>query len=169
MRFWVNVTGVGGVNLLNTALNGTSPQAGFSTCSTPEATTEAVEYKEGHYVYTRKYPGNPTVSDISMQRGVAKVDSSFWSWLKTVIEGGEYRADVAINHYHRDTALPGLGAGKGNLQGIDLTAKPARQYLVKEAFPTRHKVAGDMDATASEVSIQDLDLAYEEFDVIESG
>ena len=36
--------------------------AGFSMVTTPEVSVEAVEYKEGTMVYTRKYPGNPTMS-----------------------------------------------------------------------------------------------------------
>lgn len=142
--------------------------AGFTNVSTPEATIEAVEYKEGTFVYTRKYPGNPTVSDISLSRGVARSDSTFWDWLRRVIEGsGEYRADVDINHYHREEALlrarDQVGS-EGNFTNINLDT-PARIYHVKEAFPIRHKVAGDLDATASEISIMELDLAYEHFDV----
>lgn len=167
MRFQVDAIGVGGVARL--AVPG-RPQAGFSTVTTPEATTEPVEYKEGNMVYTRKYPGNPTVSDITLARGVARGDSSFWDWLRVVIEGsGEYRADLDIKHFHRDTALnraqPANG-GQPNLTNIN-TDTPARIYHVKEAFPTRHKVAADLDATASEISIQEIDLAYENFEVEE--
>lgn len=142
--------------------------AGFTTVTTPEATIEAVEYKEGTFVYTRKYPGNPTVSDISLSRGVARADSTFWDWLRRVIEGsGEYRADIDINHFHREDALlraRDQTGTEGNFTNINLDT-PARIYHVKEAFPIRHKVAGDLDATASEISIMEIDLAYEHFDV----
>jgi phage tail-like protein len=135
-------------------------EAGFTQVTTPEATCEAVEYREGTFVYTRKFPGVPTMNDISCSRGVTRLDSSFWNWLKLIIEGGgEYRQDLLMRHYHRANALT-------NMTSIDLT-KPARIYHVKEAFPTRHKVAGDFDATASEVSIMELDLAYERFEVEE--
>lgn len=152
------------------------PDAGFSAVTTPEATVEAVEYKEGTFVYTRKYPGNPSMSDVTLSRGVARQDSSFWNWLRLVIEGGpagaiqaEYRADVDIKHFHRDNSLvrgqPASG-GEGNLTDLSVDS-PARIYHVKEAFPMRHKVAGDLDATASEISIMELDLSYEHFEVEE--
>lgn len=154
------------------------PDAGFSNVTTPEATVEAVEYKEGTMVYTQKYPGNPTMSDITLSRGVARQDSSFWGWLRIVLEGGplganeaQYRADLTIKHYHRDNSLvrdqPTTGgtANRTSIKPADIL--PSRSYHIKEAFPTRHKVAGDLDATASEISVMELDLAFEYFEVEE--
>lgn len=142
--------------------------AGFTNVSTPEATVEAIEYKEGTFVYTRKYPGNPTVSDLTFSRGVTRSDSTFWDWIRRVIEGlGEYRVDLDINHFHRQESLlrPRDQVGtEGNFTNINLE-NPARIYHIKEAFPIRHKIAGDLDATAGEVSIMELDVAYEHFDV----
>jgi phage tail-like protein len=162
MRFQVSVAGDG------TQLG--AAEAGFTTVTTPEATVEAAEYKEGTFVYTRKYPGNPTVTEISMSRGVTRSDSSFWKWLRTVIEGtGEYRADLDIKHFHREQALlrPVDEGGDGsNFTGIN-TDSPARTYHIREAFPTRHKVAGDLDATASEISLMEIEVAYEHFEVEE--
>ena len=156
---------------LNSSVQQGKAQAGFSSVTTPEATSEAVEYREGTYIYARKFPGNPTVSDITCQRGVTRSDSSFWKWLRVVIEGsGEYRADLQILHYHRDKALTREypASGTVNLAGINLD-NPARIYHVKEAFPTRHKVAGDLDATASEISIMEIDFAYESFEIEEKA
>lgn len=177
MRYHVVVVpGDAGLNDQATLNPNGRPDAGFSAVTTPEATVEAVEYKEGTMIYTRKYPGNPTMSDITMSRGVARGDSSFWNWLRLVLEGGpagtnqaEYRADLDIKHFHRDTALvrtqPASG-GEGNLTDLNKDT-PARVYHVKNAFPIRHKVAGDLDATASEISIMELDVAYEHFEVEE--
>lgn len=167
-KFQADVTSFGGVKRLVTP--GRS-QAGFSNCSTPEVTVEAVEYKEGTMIYTRKFPGNPSMSDITLSRGVARGDSSFWDWLRIIIEGsGEYRADVMIKHFHRENTLTRPlppNQGDENLTEIPINALPARTYHVKEAFPIRHKVAGDLDATASEISIMEIDLSYEHFEVQE--
>jgi phage tail-like protein len=167
MRFHVDAVGVGGVARL--VVPG-RPQAGFSAVTTPEATVEAVEYKEGNAVYTRKFPGNPTMSDITMTRGVTRGDSSFWEWLRVVAEGsGEYRADLDIKHFHRDTALVRTQPATGdqpNLTNLN-TDTPGRIYHVREAFPTRQKVAADLDATASEISVMEIDFAFETFEVEE--
>jgi phage tail-like protein len=170
MRFHVDVVNADGVNLAAVPGN---PQAGFSNVTTPEATSEAVEYKEGTDVYVRKYPGSPTVSDITLSRGVARGDSSFWHWMRAVIEGtGNYRADLDIQHYHRDNVLTRPIDALGNTENLtrfDPAAGAGRIYHVKEGFPTRHKVAGDLDATASEISVMELDIAYEYFEVEEGA
>jgi phage tail-like protein len=148
------------------------PQAGFSAVTTPEVSSEPVDYREGTFVYARKYPGAPTIADITLSRGVTRGDSTFWDWMRQVVEGvggsGEYRADLTISHYHRKEALDkGLPASTpppaANLN-ID-TSTPARQYFVHEAFPIRHKVAADLDATASEISIMELDVSFEWFEL----
>lgn len=146
--------------------------AGFSSCTTPELTQDAVEYREGHYIYTRKYTGIPTVNTISLARGVALGDGSFWKWIKMVVEQGlEYRVDLGIYHLHRNakdsTASAATdkniiftsgNAGTDRLSGSLL-------YKVYNAFPTRHKVSTDLDATSAEVSIQELEFAFEYFAV----
>jgi phage tail-like protein len=146
-------------------------EAGFSMVTTPEATVESVEYREGTYIYTRKFPGNPTMNDITFSRGVARRDSTFWDWMRRTLEGsGEYRVDLSIRHFHRDTALvretPAVNAV--NSTEIDIET-PARTYLIKQAFPMRHKSAGDLDATASEISIMELDVSFEYFEILEAG
>jgi len=165
MRFQVEVDAQGGGGVTTLSLKGPSgTSAGFSAVTTPELSSEAVEYREGLYVYTRKFPGVPTQADITMSRGVARRDTSFFTWIKTVVEGAgavpakEYRIDFTIKQYDRETSL----------QGTDTlleSAKPVRSYVVKEAFCIRCKPAGDLDATASDVSIKELDCAYEQFSV----
>lgn len=144
-------------------------EAGFSNVTTPEATSEAVEYREGTYVYTQKYPGNPTMNDITMSRGVARRDSTFWDWMRRVLEGsGEYRVDLSVKQFHRDTALTRDTPATTTVNKTSIsTDVPARTYLIKQAFPIRHKVAGDLDATASEISIMELDLSFEYFEILE--
>lgn len=169
MRFHADVIGAGGVQFLQKEGQNNQPGAGFSAVTTPEATVESVEYKEGHTIYTKKYPGNPTVSDLTMSRGVARRDSSFWDWLRIVIEGsGEYRATLQIKHFHRDTALPRPYPATGDQNATNLNVDtPARTYMCYEAFPIRHKVAADLDATASEISVMEIDVAFEHFEVVE--
>lgn len=170
MRFLVTSDARNSLSRRNNADGNQGAEAGFSMVSTPEATVEVVEYKEGTFVYTRKQPGNATMADISMSRGVCRGDSSFWDWLRRVIEGsGEYRSDLQIKHFDRIAALSREypATGTANLTSFSKDALPARTYHVKEAFPSRHKVAGDLDATASEISIMEMDVAFEHFEVEE--
>lgn len=148
-------------------LNTTNAQAGFSAVTIPEASVEAVEYREGQFLYTRKYPGHVTFNNITMSRGVARKDASFWEWMRTVIEGtAEYRTELLIKHFHRADTLP--GASQPPAENLNLTA-PAKTYKVWQAFPVRHKMSSDLDATDSSVSIAELDIAYEHCDMSEEG
>ena len=164
MRFHVNIQ-VGGESILSKGV----AQAGFSACSTPELTIEATEYKEGLDVYVQKYPGGPTVSDVSLSRGVTYRDTSFYDWVRLVAEGGgSYRADSCeIYHFHRvgflNQTYPNPTSTFSRVK--EDTVEPARVYTLHNAFPTRCKVAGDLDATSNEVSVAEVDLAYESFDV----
>ena len=143
-------------------------EAGFMSCSTPELTVEAVEYREGTYNYPRKYPGNATVSDVSLQRGVTRTDSGFWAWIRSTAEGsGNYRTTVEIKHFDRRVLTQSRGdLSKGSPTNNAINGIPAKKYVLNEAFPIRHKVAGDLDASSSDISVQELDVAYETFDVI---
>ena len=171
MRFHVSLVSQGD-DLIPDVTNSFA-QAGFMSCSTPELTVEAVEYREGTYNYPRKYPGNATVSDVSLQRGVTRTDSGFWAWIRSTAEGsGNYRTTVQIKHFDRrvltQTRSNVTGAGTRAADENDGrgNAVAARTYQLNEAFPIRHKVAGDLDASSSDISVQELDVAYETFDVL---
>jgi hypothetical protein len=95
----------------------------------------------------------------------------FYDWVFKTIEGtGQYRTDIIIRHFHRD-ALPGANpANNPNSTVIDRTGgSPARLYHVMEAFPIRCKIAGDLDATASDISVAEVDIAYESFYISDVG
>ncbi len=125
--------------------------AGFNAVSTPEASHDAVEYREGTTIYTQKFPGIPSISDITLSRGVAHKDGAFWAWMKDVIEGNaEYRGDLNIYHLHRDSR-PASVAGSTNEQ-FDPNTDPKGgflQYKCNQALPIRMKVSSDLDATAT--------------------
>lgn len=147
-------------------------QAGFSAVTTPEVSVEVVEYHEGHHIYTHKFPGRPSVSDVTFSRGVAIEDTDFFYWTLQAIEGSDedrYRADLFIYHGGRaglpKAAITDLGSGKKGVGGpsrrFSIGSTPTRAYELKEAFPIRCKVAGDLDGTAGDISISELDVAYE--------
>ena len=129
------------------------PVAGFRTASIPDLTVDMVEYREGVYKYTRKYPGIPKVGDCSLSKGVVKKDSDFLVWLFKCINGGEtYRSDITIQEYHISDEF-----------GID--GSPSKVIQLKEVFPTSVKPTGDKDASSSDVAIQEMTLAVEEITV----
>lgn len=126
--------------------------AGFQAVTVPETSLGMAEYREGIYTYTRKQPGIPTQNDITLTQGVTKRQSDFFDWLKNAIEGRAYRTDLEIWHFHREDP-----------KGIDGT--PSRIYRALNAFPTRVKVAADLEGNAEDISLAEVDLAFEEMEI----
>ena len=121
--------------------------------STPEVSLDPVDYREGIFVYTQRQPGVPTMTEITLMNGVARRESDFFKWIIDVIEGrSDYREDIEIWHFHHVDEF-----------GID--GSPSRRYRLFEAFPIRMKSTTDMDATASDIALQELDMSYEHFEI----
>lgn len=133
-------------------------QAGFNNVTTPELSAEAVEYRDGQTLYTRKQPGLPTVSDSTLQRGVAAIGapaatpSPFLAWILAAIEGRAYRGELTYWHIHLGDGFP-----------VADPANPvaSRAITLHECFPIRVKADADFDATSAEVSITEMDVACE--------
>lgn len=130
--------------------------AGFNNVTTPEVSIEPAEYREGIMTWTQKYPGPPTVSDITLSQGVMKRNTAFFDMVMIGIEGGHYRSDVTIYHFDRDKMERAVRAEVGD----DLL-----RIECGECFATRAKQIGDLDATSGEVLLGEVDLAVEKFSI----
>lgn len=139
---------------------GDTAEAGFQACTSPEYTVEAAEYREGLKTYTEKYPGIPTTNDVTFSRGVARFDTAFYDWVTAAIEGREYRSDVTYFHAQREGRSHPFNATD------DFANDVSKRYILRNAFPVRVKIAGDMDASTSDVSLSEVDIAWENFDVV---
>lgn len=134
--------------------------ASFNSVTMPEISVEMVEYKEGTELYRRKFPGETTFAPITMTRGVIKNNSALLEWILAASQNKAYRTDIQIKVFHRDD-VSGL---------VDYKLKTAeRTITLKEALPTRVKLGGDLDAMASEIMIEEIDVEYESFSVKDKG
>lgn len=134
----------------------TKGHAGFQSVTIPELSVEASEYREGIYKYTQKYPGPPTVSELTLIRGITKRDTAFFDMIMASIDGQEYRADVKIWHYQRSEM--------GLANAVE-TPTNVRRIECAEAFAIRAKPAGDLDSMAGDVSLAEVDMAIESFEL----
>lgn len=128
--------------------------AGFNSVTMPEISVEMVEYKEGTELYRRKFAGETTFQAVTMTRGVVKGNTSLLEWILAASQNKAYRTDITIKVFHRDDV-----SGLVNYT----TAAPERIITLKDAFPTRVKLGTDLDAMASEVMIEEIDVEYESF------
>jgi phage tail-like protein len=158
---------------VTSAKNG-APQAGFKTCSLPDLSVDVKTYKEGIWIYDRKFPGVPTVSDVTMSRGVTRNDTAFYRWLLKTAEGtGEYRAKISIKIYHRDTNLtlrdPASTINDATEPGLNNLTLPARTITLYEAFPTKVTLGSALDSANSEISVAELTLSCERFTITDGN
>jgi phage tail-like protein len=137
------------VSIPNPDGSGEMISAGFMTCALPELTVEAAEYKTGLMKIKQKYPGNPGVNDCTLTRGLMKKDSALFDLVQKSILGQAYRTDVTITLTHRDgTKMP---------------------YILHEAFGLRAKMGADLDANGNDVSVEEMDIQYEDFSFSNDG
>ena len=130
--------------------------AGFQSITIPELSVEAAEYREGNMVWTQKYPGPPTVSDLTMMRGISRRDTAFHDMVLASVNGEQYRADLTIVHYQRTQMMDAVEAQFG---------KDHRRIECGECFATRAKPAGDFDSMTGDVSLAEVDVAVEKFEI----
>lgn len=134
----------------------TKGQAGFQQATIPEVSVDSSEYREGIMKWTQKYPGVPTVGDVTLSRGITKRDTVFFDMVMASIEGREYRCDVTIWHYQREEM--------GLAQNAE-TPDSVRRTICYNAFGTMAKPSGDLEAMAGDVSLSEMTLAVESIEV----
>jgi phage tail-like protein len=125
-------------------------QAGFTTISLPTKTIEVAEYKEGTMTFRRKYPGEMTVDDVTLGRGVSKAGTEMIRLIEATQTGKEYRFDVTIRHYHRKD----ISTTADNAANLTLAGTPARTIQLFNAFGTSVKVGSDLDSMRFYISVK---------------
>lgn len=133
---------------------------GFNSITMPDYSTDAAEYKEGHWKTKRKQPGVFDVSgDVTLSRGMTLYRSAFHDWFEAHRSGGDYRADLIVRVMHSSVDV-------ANYAGEDEAANAKHIAIhLNEGFIIRWKPMPDLDATASEIALGELDVSIESFDV----
>ncbi|MFD2171198.1 phage tail protein [Tumebacillus lipolyticus] len=116
--------------------------AGFSEVSGYDASVDVVEYREGTEVTTpRKLPGLSKYGNITLKRGMTD-NMELFNWIFQYIEKGEIvRKSITI------TVMDEKGAD-------------AAAFQIINAWPMKYS-GPDLNATASEVAIESLEIAHE--------
>jgi phage tail-like protein len=120
-------------------------QAGFTEVSGLTTETSVIEYREGSdKTPPRKLPGLTKYSHLVLKSGLTK-DRSLWAWRKTVIDGVVRRANVSVIL-------------------LDDSRQPVVRWNFREAWPCKWE-GPVLNAKASEVAIETLELAHEGFEM----
>ena len=125
-------------------------KAGFSSCSIPENSTEAVEYREGNDPPTpRKLWSLNSYGTLTLESGVTDDSVMLFEWRQLVEQGkvDDARESIAV-------------------VVLDEEGNPGPRWEFSAAWPTNYQ-APDLDATGSEVAIETLEITHEGMERIE--
>ena len=120
--------------------------ASFSEVTLPVASIDVVEYREGgdKVSSSRKLPGRARFGNVVLRRGVTR-ELDLYQWFRAVLSGDLQRRDVLIVLENAER-------------------EPVRAWQVRRAWPCRYESPA-LDARASEVAIETLELACEGIEV----
>jgi phage tail-like protein len=115
---------------------------GFSEISAPAITIEPIEYREGNFAVNTagKQPGLVKYDNITLKWGIT-TSNVLYEWAKEVENGTINRKTVVIS-----------------LQ--DDQHKEIAKWTAINAWPTKY-TAPDVNATANEVAVEQLELVHE--------
>lgn len=131
--------------------------ADFTKCSDLEAEIAKVEQWQGGTLIPDKSPGRVTISDITLERGVADGDSDLYSWWLDVVR-------VSANQ-----GLPTAGYKRPvGIITLDRDATILRRWPLDNCWPTK-MVVGQWDNEADENQVESLTFTFDSFDLIEGG
>lgn len=141
-------------------LNEGPRNTGFNSITMPDYSTDAAEYKEGHWKTKRKQPGTFDVSgDVTLSRGMTLYRSAFHNWFDAHRSGADYRADLVVRVMHStvNTEIYEGADGANDAQHITIR--------LNEGFIIRWKPMPDLDATSTEIALGEIDVSIESFDI----
>lgn len=128
---------------------------GFANITLPNVTIEAAEHRTGISPLPRKQGGIMNVEDITMTRGIVLGDTVLFDWIQAYRSKKPYRTNLRVCIYNQEI--------DGSAPDDD---QPSRQLILKNCFPTSVKLMGDLDASASDINIEECTCSIEDYDVV---
>ena len=117
-------------------------QAGFQEVSGLDASTDAIDYREGtDPKHVRKYPGLNKYTAISLKRGITDSDE-LWKWYLTVVEG----KPVLKN---------------GSIVLLDDAGQEKIRWNFSNAWPTKW-TGPSFNATSNAIAVEGFEITHEE-------
>ncbi|MFB6530391.1 phage tail protein [Streptomyces sp. NPDC056399] len=126
-------------------IDGLEGSHGFSECSGASTEQDVIEYREGNTDFSViELPGLKKSGDITLKRGFT-TNRELWDWRRAVLEGTVVRRT-------------------GHIVLNDEAGKPALRWKFTHAWPKQYS-APSLSSTATEVSIEELVLVVESFEL----
>lgn len=147
------------------------PVFGFNKISAPGVTLDIHDIKEGNYEFPRKVVKGAKTHPMTLEQGVSIFNSDFGDWVTKAVKGRVDPKNLLLVHFTRIGIGDGdeFAIGNGAFSFEFVKRVPGRGWLLKNCLPADWKAASDFDGLTQDISVQTLELAYEEFDEISLG
>jgi hypothetical protein len=155
---------------------------------------EINEYPEGNHYFKRHLIQGGNCANVILQRGASFFDAEFWLWMQATIRGtvgsilppklelGGQRRNLLLIHFtgYSVAGIPSGGSSSGSAEALaaagavaqgflpdvgGILRVPARAFFLIDCMPIRYKAGTDYDASSSEVTIDELELSVDRFEV----
>ena len=121
----------------------------FGEISGLQAQSEVFEYKEGGLnTYSHKFPGRTTYTNVTLKWG-STGEQGLWDWYREIIT----------------SPMPGSKKRAVSIIQFDASHQEVRRWNLEGAFPVKW-TGPNFNAAQSQVSIDTLELAYSEFEIV---
>ena len=137
-------------------VDGVSGTAAFTEVSGIEASVDVIEFRQGnaHSLAPVKIPGLVKHGNVSLIFGYT-LDSAFKTWIQECVS--EVRKEMPRSRVQIEMIDINGGAPQSLVESISGT----RVWILTNAWVTKY-TAPDLNASASEVAIESVEIAYEE-------
>lgn len=126
--------------------------AGFSECTGLQIQTKVFEYKEGgNNQTTLKFPEHTSFGNVTLKRGVT-TSNDLIEWQFSVVKS-------TFDKNSRPQTTRSVTIVLMNDKGEN-----AKRWVLKNAFPVKW-VGPDLKASANEIAIETLEIAYEGIEI----
>ena len=137
-------------------VDGVSGTAAFTEVSGIEASVDVIEFRQGnaHSLAPVKIPGLVKHGNVTLKFGYT-LDSAFKTWIQECVS--EVRGEMPRSRIQIEMIDINGGAPQSLVESVSGT----RVWVLTNAWVTKY-TAPDLNASASEVAIESVEIAYEE-------
>ena len=137
-------------------VDGVSGTAAFTEVSGIESSVDVIEFRQGnaHSLAPVKIPGLVKHGNVTLKFGYT-LDSAFKTWIQECVS--EVRGEMPRSRIQIEMIDINGGAPQSLVESVSGT----RVWVLTNAWVTKY-TAPDLNASASEVAIESVEIAYEE-------
>lgn len=147
------------MNFIVTAAGSSTDTAAFSEVSGVEASVDVIEFRQGNSnsLAPMKLPGLVKHGNVTLKYGCT-LSNGFLKWAAACV------SETRSQDIYREVCIELIDVTAAAPNAVATTTSGACIWKLKNAWVTKYS-APDLNATANEVAIESVEIAYEELEI----